>query len=324
MLGTSMEFAWLEDFVSLVTSGQFSIAAENRHISQSGFSRRIKSLEEWVGTPLFIRDVKGVRLTLAGEHFRPFAEDALRKVVQAREQALDAVRMERGALTFASTHALSLTFFPTWLRQLNAAASLSATVRLVADNMAACERLMLQGQAQFLLCHHHAAAESILEDRHFLSAKLGTDVLVPACIPDPSKPSEPLFPLAKVNDPFPLLAYSHESGMGRILRATIPAIASRPSTGIAFTSHVAAVLHVMARDGVGIAWLPMSLVSDDLSTRRLMTVGNEAWQVPVDIVLVRPRSQQSVAAERFWKFVIEHGKAEPADASSGAPSGIEK
>ncbi|MBK5570619.1 MAG: LysR family transcriptional regulator [Ensifer sp. SSB1] len=307
-----MEFAWLEDFVALVTSGQFSSAAENRHISQSGFSRRIKSLEDWVGTPLFVRDTKGVRLTAAGEQFRPFAEDALRKIVQAREQALEAIRIERGALAFASTHALSLTFFPTWLRQLNSAASLSATVRLVADNMAACERLMLQGQVQFLLCHHHPAAETVLEDRHFRSVKLGTDVLAPVCVPNPNDPSEPRFPVSKVTDQFPYLAYSHESGMGRILSATIPAIANKPSSDVQFTSHVAAVLYAMTKDGAGVAWLPMSLIGDDLAARRLVFAASDAMHVPVDIVLIRPRSRQSAAGEAFWKLVLDHGQASSA------------
>jgi hypothetical protein len=34
------------------------------------------------------------------------------------------------------------------------------SVNLIADNMQACEQLMLQGQAQFVLCHHHPARAS--------------------------------------------------------------------------------------------------------------------------------------------------------------------
>src|SRR3546814_19136219 len=84
-----MELAWLEDFVALSASGQFSRAAENRNISQSGFSRRVKALVDWGGTPLFERDPRGVRLTAAGEQFRQFAEDALRKFLLARAPALE-------------------------------------------------------------------------------------------------------------------------------------------------------------------------------------------------------------------------------------------
>ena len=48
-----MEFIWLEDFLALVDSGNFSRAAELRHVTQPAFSRRIRALEDWVGVDLF-------------------------------------------------------------------------------------------------------------------------------------------------------------------------------------------------------------------------------------------------------------------------------
>jgi DNA-binding transcriptional LysR family regulator len=299
-----MELAWLEDFVMLVGCGQFSQAAERRSISQSGFSRRIRSLEEWVGTPLFERDPRGVRLTAAGEQFRPLAEDALRKIQLAREQARETVRAGSGTLKFAATHALSLTFFPRWLRNLNATTVLDATVSLVADNMVACERIMLGGRAQFLLCHHHPSATTALKPDQFISCPLGQDVLVPVCVPRTDKPSLPLHPLpGSIDHPLSYLAYSTESGMGRILAQSLPlkelGFAAKP----VFTSHVAAVLLAMARDGHGTAWLPISLVADDLATGKLVVAGDETWNIPVEIHLFRAKARQTKAVEELWSVV---------------------
>ena len=50
-----MELKWLEDFVALVQAQSFSRAAEARNITQSGLSRRIRSLEQWVGAELVDR-----------------------------------------------------------------------------------------------------------------------------------------------------------------------------------------------------------------------------------------------------------------------------
>ena len=72
-----MEFAWLEDFLALVDFGNFSRAAELRHVTQPAFSRRIRALEDWVGD-LFERDSHPVMLTEAGRRFRPVAEELLR------------------------------------------------------------------------------------------------------------------------------------------------------------------------------------------------------------------------------------------------------
>ncbi|HXQ40880.1 MAG TPA: LysR family transcriptional regulator, partial [Candidatus Udaeobacter sp.] len=50
-----MELKWLEDFLSLAETRNFSRSAELRFTTQPAFSRRIKALEEWVGATLFDR-----------------------------------------------------------------------------------------------------------------------------------------------------------------------------------------------------------------------------------------------------------------------------
>ncbi|NWM05812.1 LysR family transcriptional regulator, partial [Klebsiella quasipneumoniae] len=47
-----MEIKWLEDFLALANTLNFSKAADERHVTQSAFSRRIKQLEAWLGTTL--------------------------------------------------------------------------------------------------------------------------------------------------------------------------------------------------------------------------------------------------------------------------------
>ena len=58
----SLNLSWLDDFLALVESGNFSRAAEERHMTQPAFSRRIRALEEWLGTELFDRSSQPARL----------------------------------------------------------------------------------------------------------------------------------------------------------------------------------------------------------------------------------------------------------------------
>ena len=295
-----MELSWLDDFLALVDCGNFSRAAELRHLTQPAFSRRIRALEDWVGAALFDRTAQPVSLTEAGRRFRPVADETLRRLLQGREEARLAGSAEASSLRFAATHALSLTFFPNWLRALEARARLGA-VHLVSDSMQACEQIMLQGQAQFLLCHAHPAAPSRLDPGQFRSATVGGDLLVPVTAPDDK--GAPRFTLPGESDALPHLAYSQESGMGRIVAAArgCQAIPARLET--VFTSHLAAVLRAMARDGRGVAWLPESLIADDLAAGTLLRAGDEGWDVPVEIRLFRPRARQSPAAEAFWSLI---------------------
>jgi DNA-binding transcriptional LysR family regulator len=292
-----VETIWLEDFLAVLDEGGFSRAAERRAVSQPAFSRRIRALEDWVGTSLFDRDTHSVRLTPAGERFRPVAEEMLRRLQIGRHDALDAAQAASQTLRFASTHVLSLTFFPQWLRQLEAVAPMTSTVQLTADNMVACEKIMLEGRAQFLLCHHHPAASNRLTSDSFLSIELGTDVLVPVVAPSLFKSSPSL--------EGPFLTYTSESGMGRILIAAWKSTGTMPPAESVFSSHLASVLAAMAREGRGVAWSPLSLVRDDLDTGRLVHAGAPSDEVPMEIRLFRQKPRQSPAAEALWDRAVK-------------------
>lgn len=290
-----MDTSWLDDFLALIECGNFSRAADKRAVSQPSFSRRIRALEDWVGATLIDRSTHTVRLTAAGERFRSTGEETLRRLHLGREEARAAAKAASETLRFASTHVLSLTFFPRWLRNLDADAPSSVTVELIADHMAACERLMIDGRAQFLLCHHHETAPVRLGP-DFRSVVLGEDVLLPVAAPE--------VVAGGVTAETPQLSFTAESGMGRILAAAWAAQGRPPAPQPSFASHLASVLTAMARDGRGVAWSALSLVEADLASGRLARAGTSQDEVPIEIRLWRPRVRQSPAAEALWSRVL--------------------
>lgn len=286
-----MDINWLDDFLALIDSGNFSRAAEKRAVSQPSFSRRIRSLENWVGATLIDRSTHTVRLTEAGERFRASTEETLRRLQLGREEARAAAKAASETLRFASTHVLSLTFFPSWLRALEADEPSTATVELIADHMVACERLMIEGRAQFLLCHHHAAA-AVRLGSEFRSLPLGQDVLLPVAAPE--------LVADGLTADTPQLAFTADSGMGRILATAWAAKGLPPRPQPSFASHLASVLTAMARDGRGVTWSALSLVEADLASGRLVRAGGPGDEVPIEIRLWRPKARQSPAAEALW------------------------
>lgn len=295
-----MELNWLEDFLALAANGNFSRAADSRNMTQPAFSRRIRALEDWVGAPLFDRSAQPVTLTAAGRHFAPVARETLRRLAQGRDQAAAAMAQAGRSLTFAATHALSLTFFPRWLRDLESGTVIGAepaAIRLISDSMQAGEETLLQGQCQFLLCHGHAAVANRLSDDRFSHRVLAGDDLMPVSAPDAD--GGPRFSLtAPAAGGLPHLAYSDASGMGRIVTGLLPR--ATPSLAPVFISPLAGVLQAMARDGRGIAWLPRSLIATDLAAGRLVQAGSADWIFAVEIRLYRPRDALTPAAEAFW------------------------
>ena len=296
-----IEVTWLEDFLALADSGSFSRAAEERHVAQPAFSRRIRSLEEWLGATLIDRSTHPASLTQAGIRFRPLAVDILHRVAMARDDTRNAATLAAATLRFAATHALSLTFFPAWIRSLESRMQV-APIHLISDSLQACEELMLHGGAQFLLCHFHAKVANRLDPGDFQSVRVGKDTLIPVVAPH--GPALPEFGHAhQPKRKLPVLAYSDESGLGRILRMLLGTTLDDAQGEFVFTAHLAVVLKTMALQSRGIAWLPESLIREDMAAKRLVPAGTTHWSIPLQIRLFRRRGVEGSVADTFWKTV---------------------
>lgn len=298
-----MNHLWLEDFLTLASSGNFSRAAEERHMTQPAFSRRVRALEEWLGVVLFDRSTQPATLTEAGEWFRSVAQDLTTRVAGLPDQARAVADAASATLRIAATHALSFSFLPGWLRALEARVEGGPRpVQLISDVMQQCEALMQQGRVQFLLCHAHDQVPSRLDPAQHAHAVVGRDALLPVCAADASgRPRHALGGSAGV----PLLEYSAESGIGRLVRALRGGDLAEAHAQPAMTAHLATVLKTMALDGRGVAFLPRSLIADELAAGRLVAAGGAAWTIEVEIRLYRRAQPLPRAAEAFWRAVAE-------------------
>ncbi len=92
-----MDTKWAEDFLSLAETRSFTRAATARHSSQAAFSRRIQSLETWVGAELVDRSSSPLALTPAGQSFRCFAINIISQVNMARNVVRHREQYERRA-----------------------------------------------------------------------------------------------------------------------------------------------------------------------------------------------------------------------------------
>ena len=70
----SMDVRFLVTFLEVVKTRHFTKTAENLYLTPSAVSARIKQLEEYFNTPLFIRHRHSIQLTAAGERLVPYAE----------------------------------------------------------------------------------------------------------------------------------------------------------------------------------------------------------------------------------------------------------
>jgi DNA-binding transcriptional LysR family regulator len=76
----------LRAFLAVAAEGSTLRAGEKLHLSQSAVSKQIQALEQLLGTGLFERTQRGLKLSEDGELYRPYAESALEQLARGRRR----------------------------------------------------------------------------------------------------------------------------------------------------------------------------------------------------------------------------------------------
>ncbi|HEY5281003.1 MAG TPA: LysR family transcriptional regulator [Pseudolabrys sp.] len=93
-----MELKELRNFMRVAHAGSVSRAAQELRLAQPALSRQISKLEHELGTPLFSRHGRGMRLSAAGSRLLERAEAIAQLVQQTREEIREDRSPTRGRL----------------------------------------------------------------------------------------------------------------------------------------------------------------------------------------------------------------------------------
>jgi DNA-binding transcriptional LysR family regulator len=293
-----MELKWLEDFLSLARTKSFSRSAEERNITQSALSRRIQALERWVGAPLVDRSIFPSRLTREGEAFRDVAEESVRQLLRARDDARTTRRRAENTILFSATHSIAVSFFPQWLKRMEADVGL-IDAQMVADNMHNCVQNLTEGVCDFLICFSHPGFPLLIDAGRFPSRRLADDRLLPVSVPAEDGQARFALP-GTARQPLPYLGYAADSFFGRAVDELLARPERRCHLVRRYQDSLASALTAMARAGHGVAWVPAGLAADDLASGRLRRAGAGDWDVPFAISIYRSAERSRPRVDEVW------------------------
>ncbi len=104
--------AQVEGFLEIARLRNLSRAAGVLHLTQPALTARLQALEDELGSPLFERSRRGMRLTGAGRAFLPFAERALESIEAGRSVVAEHARGLTGQLTIGTAPAVGAYVLP--------------------------------------------------------------------------------------------------------------------------------------------------------------------------------------------------------------------
>ncbi|MEM7067845.1 MAG: LysR family transcriptional regulator [Pseudomonadota bacterium] len=95
---------WIRAFESAARAGNFTAAAQEAGITQAAISQRIANLEARTGTALFVRQARGVTLSVEGEAWLPYVTSALEELEQSYQGLFGS---ERETITISASSSIT-------------------------------------------------------------------------------------------------------------------------------------------------------------------------------------------------------------------------
>ncbi|GLU35558.1 LysR substrate-binding domain-containing protein [Trinickia caryophylli] len=278
------ELSQLRCFVAVAEELHFGRAAERLHMTQPPLSRQIRLLEHQVGTELFERSSRAVRLTAAGRSFLPDAARILRLADEAAATARRVATGAAGTLAIGFTASVGYGLLPSLVSAVRGA---SSGVRLTLKEMVSGAQLEALDARQIDV----GLLRPPVEHGELVARPCTREALVLA-LPASAAPLWPARPALGDCAGKPLLMYSpyearyfHQLVSGLLERAgVLPDI-------VEYVSQIHSML-ALVRAGIGVALIPAAaamLQFEGVVYRPVRTVPAS----PVELLFVHRRDNDN-------------------------------
>jgi DNA-binding transcriptional LysR family regulator len=249
-----MELAWIEDFLALARTQNFTQAAEQRCTTQPAFSRRVQLLEEWLGTLLFDRQMRPVKLTADGEEFFRRAQRMRGDILDARRIAMSSKSYYPKAERIFATTAIAVGVIPKWFKE-----SGRVNCSILTSSTGGCLEALRQKRADRIFLPWFTDS---LPDTQLRYEQIAGDNLVPVEAVNVEK--NLTFKGNVLSGP--LMIHAPGTIFGQQIARHLDKLKIVNTSNIICESSSAESLLAFVKKGLGAAWVPQSLM--DRNVRR--------------------------------------------------------
>jgi DNA-binding transcriptional LysR family regulator len=297
---------WLTDFLVLSKQGNFSQAAEERNITQSAFSRRIKALETWLGAELFDRSSYPVTLTQEGQQFHDTAQNVLRELELNRVEFQRRKSSSTPDLRLAAATSLALSFVPDWLSQVKAACG-DFSVSIDTYDFYEMIEMLADRKMDLVLLYFQPQVPAFFEHHEFESIKLGEDTMHLCTALD-----ETGSPAFDVDNPprggLEYVGYGQTGYFSKVEDLIFSKMTAQDPTFVCTSqSGTCEFMKSLALMDRKMLWLPACSAYESVRSGQFALAGDGRYDMDLEIWVYKKRDTTSPLIQKIWS----HLKTDP-------------
>lgn len=289
----------VQAFIAVAMRRNFRRAAAELHITQTALSRRLQTLEAYLGVKLIQRTTRSVELTRTGADFLPRAQRLLTELETSLTDIRETGKAMRGSVTIACVPSIGARYLPRVIQQYSASYP-ENRITIHDHSSFGVAEAVLRREAEF------GINVTGSHDAGLASVPLARDRFVLICRDDHPLAGRRKIPWRQL-EPHLLILPGSLSANKPVLELALSAEHLRLRTCYE-VQHSSTALGLVA-EGVGVAVVPGLAVQKEAYPRiRVMPLVEPA--VARSLVLVAPRNAHlSPAAQALYDMLLQHARA---------------
>lgn len=279
-----MNITLFEDAIALIEEGSMRSAAHRRNVTQPAFSRRIKTLEAWLGVELVERHANRIKVKRSLLDREPEIRAILARISAFK---IDYVQ-PKNLLTIGTQHSLATSVFPEIYKRIFELQFVDE-IKLRTRNQDEITSQFLKFEIDLSITYRAETTPRLPFDESVIQKIWRQDALVPLV------GGNLLSTLNAEQEPpadAPIIRYPDTSEFGKILNANFEYVAlSTDRHSVVETAFAAGVIATV-KLGAGIGWVPRSLAREEIRRRELLMLAQKYGHIPINVVLTAHQDNQ--------------------------------
>jgi DNA-binding transcriptional LysR family regulator len=283
----------LEDLLALIKLRNVSRAARIRNISQSAYSRRLQAIEASHCANLVDRTGRPATPTPILLEMASEIESALTSIKRVSRNLTRGYR-ENEVLAIAALHSLSSVPIPKAISQIQGLLS-GHQIQLRSGNQSTCFRLLMTEEVSLMLAYETSENALDIPKDLVIKTRVTTDLLVPVSSPQLLKSLSNITP---GSDQIPIVTYPENIFLGQQVHQELIAKSAHNFSQKLCAEMTSAIVS-SAQAGLGMAWLPLSSIEDELKHDLLKVIDSPYFpkhELTVSMLRLRTRKMEKLAS----------------------------